>query len=145
MWADLFFRCGTRSAARALSAHGIPTYLYLFDFHPLLYRDPASLACHLEAELDCGVYHGAELTLVFGDGLVTAAAKNLSNSIQTYWTNLAKYGTPNGPGVPVVWPEYNQSFDMHLALANEVRADSHLSKSNCDFWASLPTMGPYPG
>ena len=34
---DVVFRCGTRAAARALTAQGIPTYLYQFDYKHLGY------------------------------------------------------------------------------------------------------------
>ena len=32
---DFLFRCGTRDSARAFSAAGVPTYMYLFNFHEL--------------------------------------------------------------------------------------------------------------
>ena len=37
---DLVFKCPTRSAARALAAHGVPTYLYQYDFHGAAYMPP---------------------------------------------------------------------------------------------------------
>ena len=134
---------------RALSAAGIDTYLYVFDFHGPAYRDPASESCHLTNEVLCGAFHASELPYVWGDVLITPAGHKLSNAIGTYWSNMAKFGTPNGPGVDVQWPQYNQSTDMHLLLGGNVmganiKPDSKLSKEHCDFWDSLPRMGEYP-
>ena len=68
----------------------------------------------------------------------------MSKAMGLYWTNLAKLGTPNSHDVPVEWPMYDESNDRHLVLANQIKSDSGLSKKFCDFWDSLPRMGPYP-
>lgn len=143
---EFCFRCGTRNAVRALSAHGIDSYLYVFDYHTPIYRDPASEACHLTNELECGAFHAAELPFVFGDLIVTPGGHRMSNAIGKYWSNMAKFGSPNGAAagaVDVEWPQYNEKTDRHLVLANTVKADSQLSKKACDFWDTLPRMGPY--
>merc|ERR1712008_346217 len=96
---DFTFRCGTRSAAGALDRAGIDTYLYVFDFHNIAYKDPASESCHLTQEFGCGVAHGAELGYVFGTlPVFTPAAFKISSAIGQYWSNMAKHGTPNGEG-----------------------------------------------
>jgi para-nitrobenzyl esterase len=43
--------------------------------------------------------------------------------MQAYWTNFAKTGDPNGPGLPK-WAPYNDNFTvMHLAAQSEARPD----------------------
>jgi para-nitrobenzyl esterase len=49
----------------------------------------------------------------------------LSELMQSYWTNFAKTGDPNGPGLPQ-WPQYNAATGwqvMHLNAQSEARPD----------------------
>lgn len=61
-------------------------------------------------------YHSSEIEYVFG----TLASKKLpftpddyklSERMQTYWTNFAKTGNPNGKDLPQ-WPQYTKSDDF---------------------------------
>ena len=54
--------------------------------------------------------HGEDLAFLFhtaplGGYKYTADEEKLSNQMITYWTNLAKYGDPNG-GRDSSWPQY---------------------------------------
>ncbi len=55
----------------------------------------------------------------------TAADHVISDSMVTYWTNFAKYGDPNGKGVPS-WPAFS---DQHPELM---------------YFAGTPHTGPVP-
>ena len=75
-------------------------------------------------------YHSAEIEYVFG----TLKSKNLpwtkedyalSEMMQTYWTNFARTGNPNGGGLPE-WPRYDAQEKyavMHLKPMPEARPD----------------------
>jgi para-nitrobenzyl esterase len=75
-------------------------YVYFFD-----HRTPASPG---------GANHGAEIPYVFGNfgglGSVGAPRKEdlaLNDLMSAYWTNFAKTGDPNGPGLPK-WPAFSE-------------------------------------
>jgi para-nitrobenzyl esterase len=48
----------------------------------------------------------------------------------TYWSNFAKTGDPNGPGLPP-WPAYNRQNDypvMHLQPDSGSAPDAHRAR-----------------
>ena len=63
--------------------------------------------------------------------------------LQTYWTNLAKHGSPNGEldrpsGSYPRWPAYNET-GQHMQLNDPpVVTTSWSGNSKCGFWDSLP-------
>ncbi len=67
------------------------------------------------------VAHSGDLPYVFGNllrtgsqaGEFTEVDHRLSDVIQRYWTNFAKTGNPNGPGLPN-WPGYNAKARQFL-------------------------------
>jgi para-nitrobenzyl esterase len=78
-----------------------------------------------------GVYHSADIEYVFGtlDWKKlpwTEGDRKVSELIQTYWTNFAKTGDPNGGGAPQ-WPVYNAAGEyavMHLNPTPSAAADN---------------------
>ena len=80
-------------------------YYYYFDQHPDFPAD--------SPRYGYGSPHGQDVGFVFGhinpsspDKTATDAA--ISETIMTYWTNFAKYGDPNGKGVPV-WETFTNA------------------------------------
>jgi para-nitrobenzyl esterase len=79
-----------------------------------------------------GAFHSDDIEYVFGtlDSRIGATwrpeDRRLSDQIGTYWTNFARTGDPNGPGLPQ-WPTYNASDHwqvMHLDATSAARPDT---------------------
>jgi para-nitrobenzyl esterase len=99
-WARLQSRLGKSKA-----------YLYYFDQHPE-YAVDSPRAGH-------GAGHGRDVAYVFehfagDDGQKpTAGDVTISDAMATYWTNFAKYGTPNGKTVPN-WPAFTEQHPVSM-------------------------------
>jgi para-nitrobenzyl esterase len=69
-----------------------------------------------------GAFHGGEIIYVF-DNLDrtplawTAQDRRLADLMSDYWTNFAKRGDPNGPGLPH-WPAYDVAHEQTMLLSD---------------------------
>lgn len=100
---DYSFRCTGAAVARWQSAVA-PTFQYEFN---------AGNAKHPPT-------HSAELDFVFGylrDQSEEPVLAKLSEQMQTYWTNFAKTGDPNGAGLPR-WPRYDAARRDFIDFTN---------------------------
>ena len=109
---DAAFGWQTWAWARLQTQHGhSPAYLYYFDQHP---QYPAG-----SARAGYGAPHGREVPYVFGhlndlnNETPGEADRVISEAMATYWTNFAKFGDPNGGGVPT-WPAFSEAHPQAL-------------------------------
>jgi para-nitrobenzyl esterase len=68
--------------------------------------------------------------------------RKVSALMMDYWSNFAKTGDPNGPGLPK-WPAYNRSAEksvMHLSAEPRVTSDDHRAR-----FEALVSAGPGVG
>lgn len=100
---DKFIALSTWAWIEAASKTGKqPIYRYRFDMAPFSKNPNAPRM---------GAYHSAEIEYVFGqldsktDVTWRESDRKVSDIMQKYWSNFAKNGNPNGPGLPN-WPPY---------------------------------------
>ncbi len=106
---DAAFGWQTWSWARLHSQTGkSKVFYYYFDQHPDYPED--------SPRYGYGSPHGQDVAYVFmhvnADNQSDVA---LSDAIGTYWTNFAKYGDPNGEGVPT-WPAFSDEIPEVMYL-----------------------------
>lgn len=137
--ADMIFRCpSVRQAAWHAAAHN-PTWEYEFN-HAI----PGQ-----EAQ---GAVHSADLPYVFGyfpktgniSGNFTDVDRNLADLIETYWTNFAKTGDPNSPGIPN-WPQQADTGTyIQFQQDGKVEPATGLRSAQCDIYRQWLTAKLHP-
>jgi para-nitrobenzyl esterase len=107
-WGSDLFRCPSVVHGAWHSETGNPVWEYEFD---------------RAIPPNSKVSHSSELSYVFGNlyssgsqaGAFVEADRRLSGVIQAYWTNFARTGSPNGPGL-AQWPGYDARGRSYLAF-----------------------------
>jgi para-nitrobenzyl esterase len=54
-----------------------------------------------------------------------------------YWTQFAKTGDPNQPGLPA-WPAFAKGSESYLEIGRPIHADKDLNKAKLDLFESIP-------
>lgn len=112
---DKFIALSTWAWVEAAAKTGKePVYRYRFDMAPFSKNPNAPRL---------GAYHSAEIEYVFGqldsktDVTWRDSDRRISEVMQKYWSNFAKNGNPNGPGLPN-WPPYNAADGWPVMVLN---------------------------
>jgi len=88
--------------------------------------------------------HASELQYLFALPVtvprppLNAQQVQLSSAMQHYWTNFAKFGNPNGRGVPA-WQEFNPMAGNFQSLIppSPAQETDFAASHHCAFWAAL--------
>ena len=120
---DIGFRCPAVAQSIWHTAAGQAAYVYELE--------------HVPAARRRGNTHAQDVPYVFGSlarAEYAAADTVLSDLMQTYWTNFAKTGNPNGPGVPR-WPTFDATSRRYVAFTeNGARPADGLRNRYCDLF-----------
>lgn len=137
--ADMIFRCPSVTQAQwHVSAHNA-TYEYEFNHA-------------IPGQEEQGAVHSADLPYVFGffpktgniSGNFTDVDKKLADLMETYWTNFAKTGNPNSPGVPN-WPQQSDNGTyIQFQQDGKVETSTALRAAQCDIYRQWLTARIHP-
>jgi para-nitrobenzyl esterase len=151
---DLFIGYGTWKWIELQRQTGhSPVYRYSFDRKIPVAPGTTVNGRPATAE-DVGARHAGEIEYVFGalDSLPDVpwqeADYALSDLMMSYWSDFARAGDPNGPGLPR-WPRYEdgeEGWIMHLDVKSEARPDTTRARYEAldVLAAAAPRQGPSP-
>jgi para-nitrobenzyl esterase len=115
---------------------GSPVYRYHFELAALPSKyHPGTFA-----------FHSDDIEYVFGTldtrpgETVRPEDRKLSEQMMSYWTNFARTGDPNGPGLPV-WPRYDKD-GLLLHLDSNITAGPDIQRPRYEFLqkGTLPSL-----
>ena len=115
---DSTFSCNGINISARIAAQKSPVWMYEF-------RDQTALPIvgafggRYVLSLPQGAAHAFELPYLFGmaSAAQDAQHKALQATMSTYWTNFARSGDPNGPGVPA-WEDFSKGSVQALDVAS---------------------------
>jgi para-nitrobenzyl esterase len=93
------------------------------------------------AHPEFGAFHTSEVPYVFQtldtlDRPWEPVDTTVSNTVSTYWTNFARKGDPNGPGLPT-WPAYSAASHKTMQLGQRMGPMDTADAARLEFWLSV--------
>lgn len=128
VFGDLIILSHSRYLAGRMRAAGMPVYSWYFSYVAAdrRLRQP-------------GAAHADDIAFVMGTldeepdlARVTARDRHVSRLMTRYWTQFAKTGNPNVPGLPE-WPPFEPGADRVLEIGDEVAARDSFRTERLDY------------
>jgi para-nitrobenzyl esterase len=133
--------CTWRMIELQLETGQSPVYRYSFDRKCPVEPTRTVNGAHATGT-DVGATHASDIPYTFGDlagvpGVSWEPADwKLSDAMEAYWSNFAKKGDPNGPGLPE-WPRYDRDGGyqvQHLDVSISTAPEKH--RERYEFWSA---------
>jgi para-nitrobenzyl esterase len=104
-----------------------PMYLYFWDHAPPGPNHDFT-----------GAYHGSEIAYVFNNANPpnepwTDQDRRIGDIMSSYWSNFARSGNPNGPGLPQ-WPAFDGHTEHVMELGEQFQPMPLAEPAKVDFW-----------
>ena len=125
--------CPTRRLANATEA---PTWRWLYTH---VYEDDPGLEKGRAAHLYEEPFLWGNFNMFGFDHTPTPDEELLSARMTDYWTNFAKTGDPNGPGLPA-WPRYEQSTEPALVLDSQIGVVDGYHAAQCELLDTVSAL-----
>ena len=132
MLTDLALACPTFLGLASVAQANLPVYYYRYDYQGFKYGKYLHAMHSMELPLVFNSIDKGSMSGLFNNKNVDQA-RELSKIIQGYWTNFAKNGNPNGPGLPL-WPAFDPANPLVQILDVEVRSEATDSPERCSLW-----------
>jgi para-nitrobenzyl esterase len=93
-----------------------------------------------------GAYHGSEISYAYnhvraGEGPWTADDVRIGDIMSSYWSNFAKTGNPNGPGLPQ-WAPFDGKTEQVMELGDHFGPVPLAAPEKVDFWKRFYATKP---
>mmetsp|Transcript_42604 Transcript_42604/g.109585 ORF Transcript_42604/g.109585 Transcript_42604/m.109585 type:complete len:595 (-) Transcript_42604:125-1909(-) len=134
MLRDFFFMCEIQRVSNSLYSHGMPVFVYFFDY-PIHWIDGK----------EWGNYHTSEVFFVFGNEFpplihhFTDNDRTMSNTFGQAWSNLASsVSSPNSPfPLDVPWQPYSPDEGAFYHMNVPAKMDTGFGQSVCKVWEGV--------
>ena len=144
VFTDAVFACSALGFNQLLS-FSVPTYAYEFAD-----ENAARLSLPNDPFMPLGAPHSSELPFLWPNlialdatgATMTAGEQQLATQMRAAWTNFARAGNPNGPGV-TPWPAFRTASSrlQELVPGTPYVSTSFSAYHKCDFWEPALTLG----